>query len=369
VTTEFLPIGLLPHIAADVGVTSGRAGLMVTLPAVVAAVSAPTTVALAGRIDRRLLLCALMGLLVVSNLVVASGYSLPVLLIGRLFVGIAVGGFWTVGGSLGPRLRPGAQGPVATSIIFSGVSLGTIAGLPAGALLGNLIGWRMTFMAASAVALAVIAALLIFLPSIRPQPGAGAGSIAVVIKRRQVRIGLIAAALTFAGHFVAYTYIAPFLDITAHVDGATLSAVLLAYGSAGFVGNLVGGRLAARHTAAAVFSGTVIIAVALIAAVLTGSHQLVAISAVALWGFGFGLFPIAIQTYLLAATPDHLESANALLVAFAQAFVGLGALVGGAIVDNTGIAGTFWLGAIMALMTAALISVFGRPERRNSLAS
>ena len=360
VTTEFLPIGLLPQIAEDIGITNGQAGLLVTLPGVVAAIAAPTTVALAGRIDRRLLLCVLLGLLVASNAVVAIGSTLPVLLIGRIFLGVGVGGFWTVGGSLGPRLRPGAQGPKATSIIFAGVSLGTIAGLPAGALLGCVVTWRVAFAATAVLALVLIAALLVFLPSIRPQRGAGIGSVPVVLRRRLVRIGLLAATLTFAGHFVAYTYIAPFLEMVSHVNAATLSAVLLAYGCAGFAGNAAGGWLVGRNVSVAVISGTVVIGLALIALVLTGSHQVAAIGAVAVWGFGFGIFPIAMQTFLLDAAPDHLESVNALLVSFAQAFVGLGALVGGVIVDHVGITGPFWLGAGMALATAASVGVLGR---------
>ena len=360
VTTEFLPIGLLPQIAEDIGITNGQAGLLVTLPGVVAAIAAPTTVALAGRIDRRLLLCVLLGLLVASNAVVAIGSTLPVLLIGRIFLGVGVGGFWTVGGSLGPRLRPGAQGPKATSIIFAGVSLGTIAGLPAGALLGCVVTWRVAFAATAVLALVLIAALLVFLPSIRPQRGAGIGSVPVVLRRRLVRIGLLAATLTFAGHFVAYTYIAPFLEMVSHVNAATLSAVLLAYGCAGFAGNVAGGWLVGRNVSVAVISGTVVIGLALIALVLTGSHQVAAIGAVAVWGFGFGIFPIAMQTFLLDAAPDHLESVNALLVSFAQAFVGLGALVGGVIVDHVGITGPFWLGAGMALATAASVGVLGR---------
>lgn len=207
VTTEFLPVGLLPLIAADLGISEGTAGLMVTVPGFLAAIAAPMTLGFAARFDRKRVLVALLMLLVISNAIVATAHGFAALMFGRVLLGIAVGGFWTIGGSLGPRLRFGAEGPRATALIFSGVSLGTVAGVPAGALIGDLFGWRAAFLLVSGVTLLVVAALQFLLPAIRAQKGSGLKQVPDVLRLQRVQIGLTAAVLIFVGQFAAYTYI------------------------------------------------------------------------------------------------------------------------------------------------------------------
>ncbi len=210
VTTEFLPVGLLPQMAADLGVSTGRAGLLVTLPGIIAAIAAPLTLAFAGRIDRRHVLLALIALLALSNLAVAVAPAFGTVLAGRILLGIAVGGFWTVGGSLGPQLRPESAAR-ATSLIFSGVSIGTVAGVPVGTFVGTLAGWRIAFAAASGVALLVLTLLAVALPPIHPQTVGNLAGVKEVLALRKVRIGLAAILLLFVGQFGAYTYITPYL--------------------------------------------------------------------------------------------------------------------------------------------------------------
>ncbi|CVI54306.1 MULTISPECIES: MFS transporter [Agrobacterium] len=356
VTTEFLPVGLLPLIAADLGISEGTAGLMVTVPGFLAALAAPMTLGFAARFDRKRVLVALLMLLVVSNAIVATAHGFAALMFGRVLLGIAVGGFWTIGGSLGPRLRPGAEGPRATALIFSGVSLGTVAGVPAGALIGDLFGWRTAFLLVSGVALLVVAALQFLLPSIRAQKGSGLKQVPDVLRLQRVQIGLTAAVLIFVGQFAAYTYITPFLIGATGIDTGTLSMVLLGYGAAGFAGNLFGGWAAGRNFVFALAGTAFLIALSVAGLLLAGSNTLAAVAWVVTWGFGFGMLPIAMQTFLFTSAPDRLESIAALFVSIAQLAIGLGALVGGLAVDNFGVPSALWLGAASALLTAGLIA-------------
>lgn len=356
VTTEFLPVGLLPLIAADLGISEGTAGLMVTVPGFLAALAAPMTLGFVARFDRKRVLVALLMLLVVSNAIVATAHGFAALMFGRVLLGIAVGGFWTIGGSLGPRLRPGAEGPRATALIFSGVSLGTVAGVPAGALIGDLFGWRTAFLLVSGVALLVVAALQFLLPSIRAQKGSGLKQVPDVLRLRRVRIGLTAAVLIFVGQFAAYTYITPFLIGATGIDTGTLSMVLLGYGAAGFAGNLFGGWAAGRNFVFALAGTAFLIALSVAGLLLAGGNTLAAVAWVVAWGFGFGMLPIAMQTFLFSSAPDRLESIAALFVSIAQLAIGLGALVGGLAVDNFGVPSALWLGAASALLTAGLIA-------------
>ncbi|MDR7282951.1 putative MFS family arabinose efflux permease [Pseudomonas corrugata] len=342
VTAEFLPVGLLPQIAKDLSVSEGQAGLMVTIPGVFAACAALLTIGLAGRFDRRHVLWFLLSLLVVSNLLVASAASFDALLLGRVLLGVAVGGFWTIGGALGPRLRPEAAGK-ATAIIFSGVSLGTVAGVPAGALLGNLLGWRMAFGASAAVALLVVGALIWLLPVLRPARSTGLSQIPAVLKLRKVQVGLAAVVLIFIGQFAAYTYITPFLNQISGIEAGVLSAVLLAYGLSGFFGNVFCGWVVERDVRLAVLGTSLILGMSLLLLLFTGTNPWFAVVAVVVWGFGFGMLPIAIQSWIFSAAPDRLESVAALFVSIAQLAIGAGALIGGLAVDHFGVESALWV--------------------------
>jgi predicted MFS family arabinose efflux permease len=233
VTSEFLPIGLLPDIARDIGVTHGQAGLMVTLPGVLAALAAPLSVHFAGGLERRRVLLILLALLVVSNLVVALSSSFLVVLFGRALLGIAIGGFWSIAGALGPRLRPGPDGVRAAAVILGGVSLGTVAGLPAGALMGELLGWRYAFGASAVLAAIAIGAIFALLPIVQPIASAGLRDMIALLRQGKSRTALLAASVMYTGTFGAYTYVAPFLSQQAGIAGEMLSLLLFASGAAG----------------------------------------------------------------------------------------------------------------------------------------
>ena len=366
VSAEFLPIGLLPAVAEDFGITEGHAGLMVTVPGVVAAVAAPVIAGTVGRLDRRWVLSALLLLLMLSNVAVATASSFTILLLGRVLLGIGVGGFWTVGGSLGPRLRPGADGTKATAIIFSGISLGTVAGLPSGSFLGSIMGWRLAFVATAGLALLAIIAVVVLLPQIRPQVGSGIKAVPQVLRFRLVQVALIAAIFCFAGHFGAYTYIAPFLNSASGTSPAALSAVLVAYGVTGFLGNIAGGWLAVRNVQAAPAVAAISVALAIAVLAATGSHPNFAIAAVMAWGLAFGMWPVAINTFVFSVAPQHLESATAVFQTIAQASIAVGALLGGVAVDSMGVASALWIGAIGAAVASAIIVFFGRSATRTA---
>jgi predicted MFS family arabinose efflux permease len=362
VTTEFLPVGLLPQIAHDMGVSEGQAGLVVTLSGALAAIAAPLTIGAARQFDRRHVLLSLLGMLVVSNLVVATAPGFAVILVGRVILGATIGAFWTVAGSLGPRLRPGPQAGLATSIILSGVSLGTVAGVPAGALLGELLGWRYAFGASAALALVVLAAATFLVPALAPESTRGLKDIGDLLKIRKVWFGLAGTVLAFVGQFAAYTYIAPLMLRVMHIGPATISAVLLGFGAAGFVGNLLGGWAVGKHAQRALMSTLFLLGASVLALTMVEAHPALAVPLVMLWGLGFGMLPIVMQSWMFSAAPDRLESVQAIFVSAAQASIGSGALVGGLMIDRLGINSALWLSVVAAFATAALISL---PRKRN----
>jgi predicted MFS family arabinose efflux permease len=357
VTSEFLPVGLLPQISADLGITIGEAGLMVTMPGFLAAAAAPLSILFAGHIDRRRVLATLLVLLVASNVVVATAAGITQLLVGRVLLGVAVGSFWTIAGSLGPRLKPGPDGIRASALILSGVSIGTVAGVPAGALIGSLFGWRAAFFGGALFAGVAIVTLLSLLPAIPAVRGRGLADIPSILRRQTSRFGLAAAVLIFVGQFAAYTYVAPFLKEYAGIEGGALGILLLANGVAGFFSNMAGGWLSARNPRAATLTMSLILGGSVLSLALTGASPIMAWAMVITWGLGFGMLPIAMQSLLFATAPGRIEGMQALFTTVAQVAIGAGALLGGLIVDHVGISGALIAGAMAAFGTGVLILV------------
>jgi len=246
VTTEFLPVGLLPSIAAELRISEGPAGMMVTLPGIIAAFAAILVTIGIGKTDRRYVIAGLPTTRIVSNLIVAFSDSFTLILVARALLGVGVGGFWAIGGAIGTRLVSAPYAARATSIIFAGVSVGTVAGVPAGALLGEIAGWRAAFLATGAVGAVVLVLQLALMPSL---PAAGSltfRQVPELLRIKKARLGMAVTLLVFIGRFSAYTYVTPFLVQVAQLGAGVISALFLAYGVAGFIGNLLGGWLVAR---------------------------------------------------------------------------------------------------------------------------
>jgi predicted MFS family arabinose efflux permease len=361
VTTEFLPVGLLPDIAENLAITEGEAGLMVTLPGFMAALAAPLTLQWAGRIDRRVLLVGLLILLALSNAMVAMTNEFWVLLIGRVLLGLAVGSFWTIAGTLGFRLQP-TQGAKATALIFAGISLGTVAGVPAGTLLGDLFGWRSVFETAAILSVIVALALYKLLPALPTHSPSNAVVLFRLMKQPGPRIGLLAVLLMFSGQFAAYTYIAPYLVSLIGLSAQVLSLALLAFGVAGFIGNALGASLVNKGNSLAMSVTLFLLASPmLLLAILPMIHLdvgSVVILLILVWGLGFGLLPMVMQSWLFSLAPSQPEAMGAVFVSSAQVAIGIGALGGGLLVDTLGVVAAMAAGGILGLLTLVVLWVY-----------
>jgi len=211
-TTELLPVGLLPAVAAAQDVSVGTAGLMVTAPGVVAACTAPLLMIVAGRIDRRLLLCGLMAFLTIANSASALAPNFLVLEGARITVGLCIGGFWAIAGGLAVRLVPERSVGLATSLIFGGVSAASVLGIPAGTLIGDWIGWRSAFLVLVGLSAVVFVALFILLPPLPSNQAISSRTLLLQLHNRDVAIGLTLTFLLICGQFSAYTFISPTLQ-------------------------------------------------------------------------------------------------------------------------------------------------------------
>lgn len=354
VSAEFLPAGLLTPMAADLGISEGTAGQVVTVTAVVGALAAVFANVAIGLLDRKVVLIALSVLGLLSNVLAAVATDFWVVLVARAGLGIALSGFWSLAAAIVARLvGVGALGR-GMSIIFVGVSLATIAAPSAGAVLSDWLGWRAAMFAASGAALIAVLLQLISLPRMPASQSNSLGGMLSLVGRPRVLVGMGAVLLFVTGHFAGFVYIRPFLEQVPALPAATVAVALLGYGVASVVGNMAGGRLAdANVRSAVIFTGFVLAAATLLLFWL-GGNGLVALGLVALWGFAFGGAPIVLQTNLSRGALDQLESAGSLMVVCFQLAIAGGAAIGGLIVDNSAVSYVLLLAGVLALLTALL---------------
>jgi predicted MFS family arabinose efflux permease len=364
VTTEFLPIGLLTDIGAGLRVSDGTAGLMVTMPGVLAAFAGPALIVASGRLDRRTVMVTLTAMLVASNLLAAFAPNFGTMLAARLLLGLCIGGFWTFAPGAATQLVPSGSQARAMSLVLAGVSAATVLGVPAGALVGTLAGWRAAFGLTGAVAALVLAIQVWLLPAMPPARAIRARDLLTPLTRRMAQVGLLAVLFLVAGHFAAYTYLKPLLQQVFGLDANGVTTLLLAYGAVGFLGTFVGGSLVARSVRAAALLAAVLLAAALLLSTLVGSGFLAGAAVVLTWGVAFGMIPVALTGWMMEAVPDAPEAGQALLVSGFQVAIASGALLGGLVVDGQGISSAMLLSGALVLVAAVVVGGLGRAPRR-----
>ena len=355
VTAEFLPASLLTPMAMTLGVSEALVGQAVTVTAAAALVAALFVAVVTRGLDRRAVLMGFSALLVVSNLLVAIAPDLTFLLLARLLLGVALGGFWSMATAVAMRLVPPAMVPRALSIVFSGVSIATIVAAPVGAFLGHLVGWRNVFGLAAAIGLLTLLFQFACLPRLASAGTARLGTLTRVARRSGFGFGMLCAVLVFGGHFALFTYIRSYLERVAHLDIDALSMLLLGFGMANFAGTLIAGVLLERSLRLTLALMPLVIGTAaLLLAIVPGGLPSTALL-VALWGMAFGGVPVGWSTWVARSVPDEAESAGGLLVAAVQLAIASGAAIGGIIFGLAGVVGVFVASGVLLVMTAALI--------------
>ncbi|MCC3761757.1 MFS transporter [Glycomyces sp. TRM65418] len=352
VTTEILPIGLLTSIGASFDVSDGMAGLMMTMPGLLAAVAAPLVTVTTARFDRRAMLCALILLLAVANFLAAAATDYWLLLLSRVLVGVTIGGFWSIGAGLASRLVPPALVGRATAAIFSAVPLGSVLGVPAGTFIGEIAGWRTAFVVMGVLSTAVLAALILTVPTLRPERPTRMSELGSMLRGTGTRFALTMTFLIVAAHFGAYTYVTPFLEDVTSAGSTTVTAVLLVYGVAGMIGNFLCGAAVSRYPRATFAAVATAIAVSTLLLPVLGHGLFGAIVLLTLWGIAYGGVPVCSQAWFAKSAPHSIEASSVLFTASFQATIALGALAGGVVVDRSSPAAVMTLGGVLAMLSA-----------------
>ncbi|WP_129669142.1 MFS transporter [Phytoactinopolyspora endophytica] len=355
VTTEILPIGVLTAVGASFRISDGVAGLMMTMPGVLAAIAAPTVTVATARLDRRLMLCLLMLVLTLANILAAVATAYWVMMISRVLVGFVIGAFWSIGAGLGARLVRPERAGLATAVIFSAVPLGSVLGVPAGTLIGNIADWRAAFVALAIVSAAVFVSLIVFVPPLPPVRVTRLSVLRGMLRSTAVRVGLAATFLIVLAHFGTYTYVTPFLETVTGIAPGGITVCLLIYGAAGVAGNFVAGALVSRNLRVVFGASACLLAGATLLLPVLGRSVPGAVVLLVVWGTAYGAVPVCSQSWFAASAPHAPEAATVVFTASFQATIAVGALVGGVVVDATSPSVVMVLGGTVAILMVATV--------------
>ncbi|MFE9784535.1 MFS transporter [Nocardia salmonicida] len=355
VTAEFLPPGVLTALATDLDVPEGVVGLSVSATALTALLAALGLGALFPRMDRRTLLIGLTIGAAVSNVVVALAPNIVLLLIARLLLGLAVGGYWSMALVIAAKLVPAERLGKAMMIVNAGTTVATVAGVPLGVLLSTYVGWPTTFVIAAVLTAATAVAVRLMLPPIAPSKGVGFAALGSALRAPSVTLGLVSMVAVVAGHFAGYTYIRPALAELLGAGPAAIPVLLALFGVGGLLGNFVLGALADRHLGALLLAVPTAIGLSLLAIIASATFAPLAYLAVVVWGAAFGGILNLVQVWVSRVLPDRMEAGSGLIVGGFQLAIILGSAVGGRGVDSIGLAATYALGAVAAVLGGVLI--------------
>ena len=352
---HLLPVGLLTPLAAELQISDGQAGQTLTATSAIAFLTSLVVVIAARNLDRRILFLVLAIVQAVSSLLVAIAPNFVLLLLGRMLLGIALGGVWSLCPSMAMRLVPPRLVPRALSIIFGAGTLASVVAVPIGSYLGSVFGWRTIFLGAVALAVLALAWQFLAVPSLPARGPTRLAAMVHLLRRPQVRLGMMGDLLFFAGHFACFTYLRPILETVTHVGVREFSLIQIGSGIASFVGTFLAAMLLARNLRLTLILMMLMMSVFAAGLVVFGNDLLVTATLVALWGFAFSIVPIGWSTWITRTVPDEAESGGGLLMATTQLAITLGAAVGGITIDRSGAIGAVVVSG-MVLLLASLIT-------------
>tara|TARA_A100000171_G_scaffold43926_2_gene46295 strand:- start:656 stop:1795 length:1140 start_codon:yes stop_codon:yes gene_type:complete len=357
VTAEFLPVSLLTPIARDLQVSEGLAGQAISTTAIFALITSLLIATVTRRFDRRHVLLSFSVLLILSSIIVSMAENFAFLLVGRILLGVALGGFWAMSAATVMRLVPATDIPRALAIMFSGVSAATVFAAPVGSYLGDIMSWRSVFLLTAGIGALTFIAQFATLPSLPPRGRATLRVLVDLVQRPGMKLGLFSLVLIITGHFALFTYVRPFLENVTGVATAGVSGVLLGFGLANFLGTYLAGSLISRSLRMTIALMPMIMGLCALGMVGIDGALNPTIVLVAIWGMAFGGVPVAWSTWITRTVPDEAESGGGLFVAGFQTAIASGAVIGGVIFDYVGSLGVFSIGGIILVGAAIFATV------------
>ncbi|MEH8031660.1 MFS transporter [Gallibacterium anatis] len=372
-TTEFVIVGLVPTIAQSLAISVPSAGLLVSLYALSVAISAPLLTAMTARWQRRNVLLFLMAIFVVGNFLAWQATNFSTLIGARIVTGLAHGVFFSIGSTIATQLVTKEKAAAAIAMMFTGLTVALVTGVPLGAYIGQHFGWQTTFLAVMSLGVIAFIGALLFVPKNlqQPEPVKLIQQLDVI---RSPRLLLVYAmtALGYGGTFVLFTFLSPMLQQLSGFNGNDVSLILVGYGIAVALGNTLGGKLADKlgtiRSLKYIFSVQMLVLFSFY--FMAQSAWAVLISTMLLGLTSFATVPplqLLVVEQAKIDAPQSVDVASGLNIAAFNLGITIGSGIGGQVVAEIGLLDTAWVGAVILAVTLLLVALFNRMQQAKCL--
>lgn len=370
-TTEFISVGLLPLIANDLNIPVTTAGLTVSLYAIGVMFGAPVLTALTSKMGRKSLLLWIMVVFIIGNSIASVASNISVLLLARVIAALSHGVFMSIGSTIAADLVPENRRASAISIMFTGLTVATVTGVPFGTFIGQQFGWRIAFVVIIIVGVIALISNSFLVPSDlrKGAPTTFRDQIKLLTNGRLLLVFIITA-LGYGGTFVVFTYLSPLLQEITGFKESTVAVILLIYGVAIAIGNMMGGKLSNKNPIGSLFYMFIIQAIILFILTFSAPYKVAGLMTILFMGMLAFMNVPGLQTYVVILAkrfvPSAVDVASALNIAAFNAGIALGSYIGGIIANSIGLIHTAWIGGVMVL-AAVLLTGWSRALERNDL--
>ncbi|KUL61354.1 MFS transporter [Streptomyces sp. NRRL S-1521] len=366
-TTEFVIMGLLPEVAGDFGVSIPTAGFLVTGYALGVVLGAPLMTVLGTKISRKRMLMLLMGLFVVGNVLSAIAPAFGVMLAGRVVASLAHGAFFGIGSVVAAELVAPEKKAGAIAMMFTGLTVANVVGVPLGTLVGQTLGWRMTFAIVAALGVVGLAGIAKLVPDLPKPQGVRLRHELAAFRNVQVLLAMAMTVLGFGGVFAAVTYLAPMMTDVAGYADSSVTWLLVLFGLGMVAGNLIGGKFADRALMPLLLISLGALAVVLALFTFTAHNKIAAAVTIALIGaLGFATVP-PLQKRVLDQASGAPTLASAVNIGAFNLGNALSAWLGGIVIAaGLGYTAPNWVGAALAGSALVLAILSAALERRSA---
>ncbi|OLQ22320.1 MFS transporter [Listeria seeligeri] len=365
-STEFISVGLLPLISSNMDVSISTAGLTVSIYALGVMVGAPVLTTMTAKMNRKNLLMLVMVVFIIGNLISAFAASFAILLTGRVIAAFAHGVFMSIASVIAADVVQPSKRASAIAVMFTGLTVATVTGVPLGTFIGQLFGWRMSFIFIVAIGVIALIANYFLVPkNLSSAKSISLKSIGQILLNKKIGIVLLMTAFGYGGTFVVYTYLSP-MFIKMGYTANMIVVLLIIYGIMVAIGNTIGGHFANEKPAKALFVMFSLQAATLLLLQFTSPNPILGLIVVMLMGFFAFMSVSGLQLYVVELAerylPETVSMASALNISAFNVGIAIGAFIGGLVTEYIGLSYTPIVGFLMVLI-AIILSYYMKKEK------